>query len=113
MQIDNLRILETIAVIVLYIVLFFITKTIINTALKNAHLQRTRRKIIIKAVHLFTSLAALTLIAGIWGLKQNEIALFVAIKLLFIQLKCTQQQTAGVNFINVLCTAFALLDHER
>ena len=78
MHIDNIRILETIAVIVLYIVLFFITKTIISTALKNAQLQRTRRKIIIKAVHLFTSLAALTLIAGIWGLKQNEIALFVS-----------------------------------
>jgi len=78
MHIDNLRILETIAVIVLYIVLFFITKTLINTALKNAQLQRTRRKIIIKAVHLFTTLAALTLIAGIWGLKQNEIALFAS-----------------------------------
>jgi small-conductance mechanosensitive channel len=78
MHIDNIRILETIAVIVLYIVLFFITKTIINTALKNAQLQRTRRKIIIKAVHLFTSIAALTLIAGIWGLKQNEIAFFAS-----------------------------------
>jgi small-conductance mechanosensitive channel len=78
MPLDNLRILETITVIVIYIVLFFVTKTIINTALKNAHLERTRRKIIIKAVHLFTTLAAITLIAGIWGLKQNEIALFAS-----------------------------------
>jgi len=74
----KIQILETTAVVILYIVAFFITKTIINNALKNTHLQRDRRKIVIKAVHLFTSIAVIILIAGIWGLKQHEIAVFVS-----------------------------------
>jgi small-conductance mechanosensitive channel len=78
MNIDKIRILESVALIVIYIAAFFITKTIINTALKNAQLQRTRRKIIIKAVHFFTTLAALTILAGVWGLEQNEIAVFAS-----------------------------------
>lgn len=74
----NTQILETLALIVLYIIAYFITKTIINGALKNVQLQRARRKIIIKAVHLFTSIAVLILLAAIWGLKQNEIAVFAS-----------------------------------
>ena len=78
MNIEKIRILESVALIVVYITAFFITKTIINTALKNAQLQRTRRKMIIKAVHFFTTLASLTVLAGVWGLEQNEIALFAS-----------------------------------
>ena len=62
----------------MYVLAFFIINTIINNVLKNTQLQRARRKIIIKAVHLFTSLTALILIAAIWGLNQNEIALFAS-----------------------------------
>ena len=57
---------------------FFITKNIINNSLKKAHLQRTRRKIIIKAIQLFTTIGALILVAGVWGLEQNEIAVFAS-----------------------------------
>jgi len=72
------QILETLLIIVLYIMAFFITKTIINNALKNTPLQRTRRKIIIKAVNLFTSITALILMGAVWGLKQDEIAVFAS-----------------------------------
>ena len=75
---QNIQILETLVIIVLYIIAFFLTKTIISNVLKNAQLQRARRKIIIKAVHLFTSIAGLILLAGVWGLKQNEIAVFAS-----------------------------------
>ena len=78
MNIEKIRILESVALIVVYIAAFFITKTIINTALKNAQLQRTRRKMIIKAVHFFTTLASLTVHEGVWGLEQHEIALFAS-----------------------------------
>lgn len=70
--------LETIAILILYLIAFFVTKTIINNALKNTQLQRARRKIIIKAVHLFTSITVLILLAGVWGLKQDEIAIFAS-----------------------------------
>lgn len=78
MDSNKLKILETVAVIVLYVLAFFITKKVINSSLKKAQLERTRRKITIKAIHLINSLAAAVLIAGVWGLKQNEIAVFAS-----------------------------------
>lgn len=72
------QILETSVIVVLYVVIYFITKGLINNALKSAHLQRTRRKMIIKAVHLFTTIGALVVLAGVWGLEQSEIAVFAS-----------------------------------
>ena len=70
------QILETLVIIVLYVIAFFVIKTIINNALKNTQLQRARRKMIIKAANLFSTITILILIAGVWGLKQNQIAVF-------------------------------------
>ena len=78
MTAHKIQILETTIVLLIYIMAFFITKNIINNSLKKAHLQRTRRKIIIKAIQLFTTIGALILVAGVWGLEQNEIALFAS-----------------------------------
>jgi small-conductance mechanosensitive channel len=78
MGVHKAQIVETAVVLILYVLAFFIINTIINNVLKNTQLQRARRKIIIKAVHLFTSLAAIILIAAIWGLNQNEIAIFAS-----------------------------------
>ncbi|MFZ4545192.1 MAG: mechanosensitive ion channel domain-containing protein [Saprospiraceae bacterium] len=78
MEPHKIQIVETVITILLYTAAFFITKTVINNALKNAQLQRARRKIIIKSVHLFTSIGAFVLLAGIWGLEQNEIAVFAS-----------------------------------
>lgn len=72
----QIQILETVVILVLYGIIFFINTQVINSALKNAHLQRSRRKIIIKALQLFTTIAAIVIVAGIWGLKQSEIAVF-------------------------------------
>jgi small-conductance mechanosensitive channel len=74
----EIQLIETVAVFIIYIVIFFITKNVINRALKNAQLQRARRKIVIKAVHLFTTIALLIVLAGIWGLQQDEIAIFAS-----------------------------------
>lgn len=76
MKAQEIQIVETLIVLILYMIAFFITKTMINNALKRTQLQRTRRKTMIKATHLFTSIAVVILIAGIWGLEQNEIAVF-------------------------------------
>ena len=78
MDIQKTQIIETIIVVFIYVITFFITKTAISKVLKNTQLQRARRKIVIKAVHLFTTFATLILIAAIWGVQQNEIALFAS-----------------------------------
>jgi small-conductance mechanosensitive channel len=78
MGIQKVQIIETLIVILLYIIIFYLTKNTINRYLKNKHLQRTRRKILIKVVHFFSSIAAVIFIAAIWGLKQNEIAVFAS-----------------------------------
>ena len=78
MSAQKIQILETLAILGIYVIAFFVIKTIINNALKNTQLQRARRKIIIKAVHLFTSIAVVIILTGIWGLEQNEIAVFAS-----------------------------------
>ncbi len=77
MELYKIQIIETIAVIVGYIVTHYITTIFLNNSLKQTHLQRGRRKMIIKAVHLFSFITATVLLSAIWGLKQNEIAVFV------------------------------------
>lgn len=73
----KIQIIETIVVILGYFITHYTTKVFINNSLKQTHLQRGRRKMIIKAVHLVSFLAASILLSAIWGLKQNEIAVFV------------------------------------
>jgi small-conductance mechanosensitive channel len=73
----QIQIIESIAVIIGYIITHSITRVFINNSLKQTHLQRGRRKMIIKAVHLLTFLTAIVILSAIWGLKQNEIAVFV------------------------------------
>ncbi len=76
MDANKVQIIETIIVVSIYIILYFITNIIINNTLKNTQLQRPRRKMIVKAIHLFTTIGALVLLAAIWGLNQNEIAVY-------------------------------------
>ncbi|AUX16935.1 hypothetical protein AQ623_00370 [Flavobacterium columnare] len=52
----KIQILETIAALVIYIFLFFFTKNIINNTLKRTYIERTRRKISIKALHLLITI---------------------------------------------------------
>ena len=77
METYKIQIIETIVVIVGYFTAYYTTKVFINNSLKQTHLQRGRRKMIIKAVHLVSFLAASIFLSAIWGLKQNEIAVFV------------------------------------
>jgi len=77
METYKIQIIETIVVLAGYIIVHYITKNFVNNSLKNTHLQRGRRKMIIKAVHLLSFLTSLILLSAIWGLKQNEIAVFV------------------------------------
>ena len=77
METYKIQIIETIVVILGYFTAYYTTKIFINNSLKQTHFQRGRRKMIIKAVHLVSFLAASIFLSAIWGLKQNEIAVFV------------------------------------
>ena len=77
METYKIQIIETSVVLAGYIVVYYLTKTFVNNSLKNRYLQRGRRKIIIKAVHLLSFLTAAIILSAIWGLQQNEIAVFV------------------------------------
>ena len=77
MENHKIQIIETILVIIGYIVTHLIINTFINSTLKKTHIQRGRRKFIVKAVHLFSFLTLIILLSAVWGLEQNEIAVFV------------------------------------
>lgn len=74
----ELQILETSVTLVVYVIAFLVTKNIINTSLKKTQIERTRRKIIIKSINLFISIGVVIILASIWGLEQNEIAVFAS-----------------------------------
>lgn len=78
MEVLKIKFAETAGVLILYLIAFFITRNIINNSLKKTHIERTRRKIIVKAIHLFILIAVVIIISGIWGLEQNEIAVFAS-----------------------------------
>jgi small-conductance mechanosensitive channel len=78
MKAFNIQIFETLIILGCYIILYFIFKTVINNFLKKTRLERSRRKMAIRAVQLFTSMTAIVLLTGVWGFKQNEIALFAS-----------------------------------
>lgn len=77
METYKIQIIESIAVLMGYIMVHFITKHFVNESLKQAHLQRGRRKMIIKAAHLLFFIAASILLSAIWGLRQNQVTVFV------------------------------------
>jgi small-conductance mechanosensitive channel len=77
MEMYKIQLIETIIVFIIYIVTHFITKTFINNSLNKTQLNIGRKKIIVKAVQLFSFLALIILLSAIWGLEQKEIAVFI------------------------------------
>ena len=78
METYKLQIIETLVILGVYILLYFAFKTIINNFLKKTSLERGRRKIAIRSLQLFTTITAIILLTGVWGFKQNEIAIFAS-----------------------------------
>ncbi len=75
---QKLKIFESIVILVIYGIIFITIKTIINKSLKNTSLQRARRKIIVKALHLLATIVAAIFLTAVWGFRQNEIAAFAS-----------------------------------
>ena len=78
MKTIHIQIIETIIILSSYVILYFVFKTVINNFLKKTRLERSRRKMVIKGILLFTTITAIILLTGVWGFKQNEIALFAS-----------------------------------
>lgn len=77
MEVYHIRIIETLLVVTGYVIIHVVTKRFVNNTLKNTHVERGRRKMILKVVHLLSFLAVIILLSAVWGLKQSEIAMFV------------------------------------
>ncbi len=77
METYKLQLVETILVLVGYIVIYYINKGFVNNSLKQTHVNRGRRKMIIRAVHLLSLITAIVLLAAIWGVQQDDIAVFI------------------------------------
>lgn len=78
MKTIHIQIIETIIILSSYVIIYFVFKTVINNFLKKTRLERSRRKMVIKGILLFTTITAIILLTGVWGFKQNEIALFAS-----------------------------------
>ena len=74
----KIQILETLLIVSIYIIVYFVFKIIINNFLKKTSLERGRRKMAIRTVQLFTTITAIIFLTGVWGFKQNDIALFAS-----------------------------------
>ncbi len=75
---SKIQIVETLIIIGLYIISYFIFKLVVNNFLKKTKLERGRRKMAIRSIQLFTTITAIIFLTGIWGFKQSEIALFAS-----------------------------------
>jgi small-conductance mechanosensitive channel len=74
----KLQIIESLIILGTYIILYFGYKSYINNFLKKTALERGRRKMAIRTAQLFTTILTVILLTGIWGFKQNQIALFAS-----------------------------------
>ena len=73
----EIQLIETVLVIVGYLGIYYINKGFVNNSLKQTHVHRGRRKMIIRAVHLLSWITAIVLLAAIWGVQQDDIAVFL------------------------------------
>jgi len=73
----KIQIIETVIVLFIYTIFYYTTKVLVNKSLKQTQLHWGRRKMIVKAINLLLFLTLIVIWSAIWGLKQNEIAMFV------------------------------------
>lgn len=73
----DIKIIETIIVVIVFIVIKFVNNKIINDALKKFNFHRDRRKITVKAINFFSALIVAIILLAIWGVKQDELLVFI------------------------------------
>ena len=73
----DIKIIETIIVVIVFIIIKFVNNKIINDALKKFNFHRDRRKITVKAINFFSALIVAIILLAIWGVKQDELLVFI------------------------------------
>lgn len=77
MELYHTKILESIIVIVLFVIFRILTNQIINKTIVDKVIQKTRSQMIKKVINLIVLLIFLIVLLIIWGVKQSDIAVFV------------------------------------
>ena len=102
MDIPNIRIIETVIAIVVYIILRAVTNKIIDKTVATSFMHKTRGKIIKKALNLILILLVSTFVLIIWGVDSSELAFFIGSVLtvigiaLFAQWSILSNITSGI-----------------
>lgn len=102
MDAPNLKIIESLIAVVVYVVLRLIANKFIDKTVANSFMQKTRGKIIKKAVNLVLLLTIATFILIVWGVDQTELAFFMGSVLtvigiaLFAQWSILSNITSGI-----------------
>jgi small-conductance mechanosensitive channel len=77
MDTTQLKIIETIAVILAFVFILLATTKLVNKTVSNNYLKKVRGKIIKKLINLINILVCLIVILIIWGVDQSELAVFI------------------------------------
>jgi len=77
MDSTQIKIIETITVIVAFALMLFVTTKLVNKTVSNNLLKKVRGKIIKKVINLINILVSLIIILIIWGVDQSELAVFI------------------------------------
>lgn len=102
MDILNIKILETIIAIIVYLLLRVVANKFIDKTVIKNFIQKTRGKIIKKAVNLILLIIVSTFVLIVWGVDQAELAIFIGSTLailgiaLFAQWSILSNITAGI-----------------
>ncbi len=76
MEIYHTKLIESLAVIALFILFRVLINQLINKTIIDKVVQKSRSRLVRRAINLINFLICTTLIMIIWGVKQSEIAVF-------------------------------------
>jgi small-conductance mechanosensitive channel len=77
MEISHIKIIESIVVVGIYIILRRTSINVINKTMTNKLIQKSRGKIVKKAINITLLFICITLISIIWGVNQSDLAAYV------------------------------------
>jgi small-conductance mechanosensitive channel len=102
MDLPEIQIIETAVTLVVYIILRIVAAKFIDKTVATGSMQKTRGKIVKKAVNLVLLLLLFTIVSILWGVDQGELAIFIGSVLtvigiaLFAQWSILSNITAGI-----------------
>ncbi|MCZ4409073.1 mechanosensitive ion channel family protein [Cryomorphaceae bacterium 1068] len=102
MDLPEIQIIGTVVTLVVYVILRAVAAKFIDKTVATGSMQKTRGKIVKKAVNLVLLLLLFTIVSILWGVDQGELAIFIGSVLtvigiaLFAQWSILSNITAGI-----------------